>query len=103
MLTLTDPEFARKKLLASVARELLDSEGFREIIKDLKEDAIRRWNESQSADKREDCWRDLQAVGRLENHLKTLGPAYRAEVQKIENFDRAQQRMRAQQEAANRG
>jgi hypothetical protein len=98
-----EQDFARKKLLASVARELLDNDGFREIIKDLKEDAIRRWNESQSADKREDCWRDLQAVGRLENYLKSLGPAYRAEVQKIENFEAAQRRMRAQQEAANRG
>jgi hypothetical protein len=102
-MTLTDPEFARKKLLASVARELLDSEGFREIIKDLKEDAIRRWNESQSADKREDCWRDLQAVGRLENHLKSLGPAYRAELDQIANFELAQKRMAVQREAANRG
>ena len=102
-MTLTDAEFARVKLLASAARELLDSEGFREIIKDLKEDAIRRWNESQSVDKREDCWRDLQAVGRLENHLKSLGPAYRAEVKNLENFDAAQKRMARQREEANRG
>jgi hypothetical protein len=102
-MTLTGDEFARIKLLASCARELLDNEAFREIVKDLKNDAIRAWGESQSADKREDCWRDLQAVGRLENYLKSLGPAYRAEVTKIENFELAQKRMRAQQEAANRG
>lgn len=98
-----EQDFARKKLLASVARELLDNDGFREIIKDLKEDAIIRWRDAQSADEREDCWRDLQAVGRLENHLKSLGPTYRAEVQKLENFDRAQQRMARQREEANRG
>ena len=102
-MTLTDAEFARVKLLASAARELLDSEGFREIIKDLKNDAIRNWGEAQSADKREDCWRDLQAVGRLENYLKSLGPAYRAEVAKMENFAAAQQRMAVQREAATRG
>jgi hypothetical protein len=101
-MTLTDAEFARVKLLASAARELLDSEGFREIIKDLKNDAIRNWGEAQSADKREDCWRDLQAVGRLENYLKSLGPAYRAEVAKNESREAAQKRMAAR-EAANHG
>ncbi len=56
------------------AKELAADEGFRAILKRLKERAIREWANTSSADekRREELYRDIQAVGRLENDLLAL-------------------------------
>lgn len=53
------------------ARELAVDPGFKSIVKLLKERAIAEWANTPSAsyDRREELYRDIQAVGRLENLL----------------------------------
>jgi hypothetical protein len=83
-MALTDTEFARVRMLGSYATALLADETFREVLKELKNETIRNWAEAQSPDKREDFWRDLQAVARLENFLAAIGQKYRTESSKLE-------------------
>jgi hypothetical protein len=85
---MTNEEFARLKRLGSYAMQLLGEETFRDILADLKNEVIRAWAEALTPEKREECWRDLQAVGRLENALKAIGQSYRAEAQKIANAEK---------------
>lgn len=81
-------EFLRLKRLGAEATRLLADDSFREILADLKNRAIRGWAEGKTADAREEFWRDLQAVGRLENYMGELGQQYRAEAQKAEAEER---------------
>ena len=83
-MTLTVSEFDRVARLGTFAAELLVNENFRDVIKGLKEDAILGWTNAKSADEREGFWRDMQAVGRLENALKTLKQNYHVEQAKHE-------------------
>jgi hypothetical protein len=87
-MALTPRDFDRIKRLGGYATALLADETFREILADLKNDAIRTWADALTPEKREDCWRDLRAIGRLENALKAFGQEYRAEAQKLETAER---------------
>jgi hypothetical protein len=62
------------EFLVRRAKELQADEGFKAIVKALKERAIFEWaNTPSHADgKREELYRDVQAVGRLENVLSEL-------------------------------
>jgi hypothetical protein len=73
-------DFDRIARLGGYADALRNDENFKDVLRGLKDDAIRGWADSKSTDQREDFWRDLQAVGRLENKLRTLGETYRAEL-----------------------
>lgn len=78
---LTKEEYARLKRLAGCAARLLVDPEFLDVLKALKDQAIRDWaaTESLEADKREAAYRDLMAVGRLEYALKAFGQELRAE------------------------
>jgi hypothetical protein len=102
-LTLTIGELERIKRIGSFAETLRIDESFRDVVRGLKDDAIRGWADAKSSDKREDFWHDLQAVGRLEQKLKDLGEAYRVEMAQIEAIKKKQERMNRQREAADRG
>jgi hypothetical protein len=86
-LTLTNEEFERLKRHGALAAQLLADATFREIVKDIKNDAIRRWNDSLTVEKREDCWRDLHAIGRLENWLIAKKEETQHEMSRIETAD----------------
>lgn len=60
--------------MAGVAAALLANQGFREILRTLKNDTIVGWANSASPDAtvREDHYRDVQAIGRLEARLRAL-------------------------------
>lgn len=93
-------DFERTKRLGSLARNLLADETFLDIVKGLKEDAIRDWTSGKSLDERETAFRDIQAVARLQAKLKTLVDNYTAEVTRME-AEKKQQARRF--EAAERG
>jgi hypothetical protein len=83
-------DFLRLKRLGVEGERLLADETFREVLVDLKNQCIRSWANTDSSDAiaREEIWRDLQAVGRLENYLAELGQQYRAEAQKADAKDK---------------
>jgi hypothetical protein len=99
---LTGEEFERIKRLGGFAMTLQVDATFLDIVKGLKEDAIRDWTFSKSPDEREIAYRDLQAVGRLQAKLKTLADNYTAEVTRLESEKKQIERMRRQREAAER-
>jgi hypothetical protein len=100
---LTPQEFEITKRLGAFATMLLADATFLDVLKALKEDAIFCWTHGKSADEREAFWRDLQAVGRLQGKLETLGQNYRNEMANIEARKVAQARVNIQREAMDRG
>lgn len=86
----TDREYLRVQRLGSFAAHLVNDDTFKEIIADLKALAIRQWGESLTPEKREECWRDLQAVARLETLLKYYESEYKVEAKKIADISRKQ-------------
>ena len=102
-MTISIEDFDRIKRLGSFAENLRADENFKDIIKGLKEDTIRNWKECTDLMGREGFWRDIQAIGRLEQCLKTLGETFRAEVTQLESEKKQAERMRRQREAAERG
>jgi hypothetical protein len=58
--------------LQSYAARLAADDDFKEIVKQLKNRAIRQWASEPHPVGREDAWFDLQAIGRLEAYLKEL-------------------------------
>jgi hypothetical protein len=96
-LTLTIDEMDRIARLGGFAANLLVDETFRDIVRGLKEDAMRQWVEAQHPDEREALWRDIQAVGRLENTLHTLKQNYHVELAKQEAEKQKQVRQRYQE------
>jgi hypothetical protein len=85
---MTSEEFARLTRLGVCSTQLLENGVFREILTEMKNDCIRAWADALTPEKREECWRDLHAVGRLENFLQGFGQQYRAERKKIEDAER---------------
>lgn len=59
-------------LIQARAAFLRADDGFKEIVKQLKNRAIRQWSLEPCAGPREDAWFDLQAVGRMETYLQEL-------------------------------
>jgi len=101
-LTLTVGDFDRIKRLGGFAMNLMVDETFLDVVKGLKEDAIRDWTNGKSPDEREAAFRDMQAIGRLQTKLKTLADNYTAEVTRLESEKKQLERMRRQREAAER-
>jgi hypothetical protein len=99
-MALTQTEFDRLKRLGSFGAQMLMEPTFRELLAELKNQAIRGWSDAPTPERREEFWRDLQAVGRLENLMKTLGQEYRVEVQKIEGAVRREKNMQDYLEAS---
>ena len=91
-MTLTVNEMDRITRLGGFAANLLVDESFKDVIRGLKDDAISGWTNAKSADEREGFWRDIQAVGRLENTLKTLKKNYHVELAKQQAETQKQQR-----------
>lgn len=60
--------------LIEFATDLKNDERFKEIVKALKAETLRDWAGTSSADmsRREELWRDIQAIGRVENRLQAL-------------------------------
>jgi|HubBroStandDraft_6_1064221.scaffolds.fasta_scaffold186034_3 hypothetical protein len=83
-------DFMRLKRLGAEGERLLADGTFREMLVDLKNRAIREWanTKSDGSEIREELYRDIKAVGRLENYLADLGQQYRAEAQKAEAKDK---------------
>lgn len=61
---------ATKEEIGALARQLRDSHVFKEIVAAMKGNIIAAWANEHDADKREACFRDVQAVGRLEAALQ---------------------------------
>ena len=91
---MTPEQYSLIVRLGSKAEELLEDASFKDILVDLKQQAIRTWTETGLLDVtfREHCWHDLQAVLRLENHLKVLKQTKAAEQLKAEQAVRSAQR-----------
>jgi len=98
-MTLTVNEMDRITRLGGFAANLLVDESFKDVIRGLKDDAISGWTNAKSPDEREGFWRDIQAVGRLENTLKTLKENYHVELAK-QQAETQKQHRQAYQEAA---
>ena len=99
---MTPEEFQMTARLGGFAMTLQTDATFLDIVKGLKEDAIRDWTYSKSVDEREVAYRDLQAVGRFQAKLKTLADNYTAEVTRMEAEKKQLERMHRQREAAER-
>lgn len=89
--------------LGAYAGALRADENFKDIVRGLKDDAIRDWSNAQSVDDREACWRDLQAVGRFELKLKILVDAFTVEKAKQEAEKKKLDRTVRRQEEMERG
>jgi hypothetical protein len=72
------------------ARELLSDEVFKLILNDLKNRTIKDWasTDPSAQTKREEHWRDLQAIGRLETHLKAIVDSAKMDERKAAEHDR---------------
>jgi len=60
--------------LAEFAKTLQNSEGFKQIMRFLKTENLKDWANTNSgdADKREELYRDIQALGRFETRLQQI-------------------------------
>lgn len=83
---MTPEQYSRIVRLGGKAEELLADESFKEIIINLKQEAIRAWGDTNPLQvaMREEFWQNLQAVCRLESYLKELGETKRIEQRKSE-------------------
>jgi hypothetical protein len=77
---------ANKDTIARKARELLSDETFRLILNDLKNRTLKDWANTAPGEqtKREEHWRDLQAVARLETHLQALVDGAKLDLRKAD-------------------
>lgn len=89
---MTQEEFERIRRFGAFAQNLLADATFVDVMKGLKEDAISLWTNAKSTDDRENCWRDLQAVGRLNIKLEGLVQTYNAEVMRLEKAEQLKKR-----------
>ena len=100
---MTQEEYERIRRNGAYAQNLLDDAIFLDVLKGLKEHAIFSWTNAKSPNDREDCWRDLQAVGRLKITLESLVQTWHAEVDRLERAEQQKKqtdKWREQQEAA---
>lgn len=67
---MTEEAYAQLKRLAEVGARLQADENFKELLRTLKNETIRKWSESSCTAGREEMWFELHALGRLENRLK---------------------------------
>jgi hypothetical protein len=82
---MTDEEFRRLKRLAARAHSLLQDDDFKEMLNILKGRAICEWENTpdQDTDWRERAWRDLKAIGRVENYMRELVQQLHLEKRKL--------------------
>lgn len=68
------------------AKELAADQGFKQILKLLKERSIYQWANTSSADhdRREELYRDIQAVGRLEHLIAEVISSENMDARKVE-------------------
>jgi hypothetical protein len=100
---LTPKEFDRIRRFGTFAHNLINDETFLDVLKGLKEDAIRGWTHSESADDREACWRDMQAVGRLKTKLESLIQTYHAEIAREKKEEELKKSFERRREEMSRG
>lgn len=60
--------------IAEFAKSLQNSEGFKQIMRSMKTETLKEWANTASSDegKREELYRDIQAVGRFETRLQQI-------------------------------
>jgi hypothetical protein len=78
---------ATAEALARKAQGLLSDADFMALLATLKNDTLREWANTPSADmtRREEHYRDIQALGRLENRLKALVDNLKVDAKKAQN------------------
>lgn len=79
-----------ERAMGEYASAALQAPPFLDILKKLKADALRDWANTDSAaqDKREELYRDIQAIGRLENTMRALADAVLMEQRKADALRR---------------
>lgn len=82
-----EEDFARLKRLGNRAAEIALDSDFKEIMALLKSRTLRDWaaTHPNAVEAREGHYRDILALGRLENYLAELGQQLRAEMTKHDN------------------
>jgi hypothetical protein len=86
-----EQDLMRLRRLANRAAEISSDSDFLEILAILKERILLDWANTSSAmgERREELYRDIQAMGRLEHLIKEdLGQFFRAELSKQEAIAR---------------
>lgn len=75
-----------ERAMAEFASAALQAPPFLDILKKLKADALRDWANTDSAaqEKREELYRDIRAVARLENTMRALADAATMEARKAD-------------------
>lgn len=71
----TDKPILTPDQLKAWASNLATDDGFRELVRTMKGDIVRAWGNQPDAEKREELYRDLHAVARLEAKVQTLAEA----------------------------
>jgi hypothetical protein len=74
------------KRLADASNRLLQDEGFLELLRTLKSEAIREWSEGKHTEHREAAWYDLQAAARLENTIRDLPTKWALQKRKVDTM-----------------
>lgn len=85
-----DPE--RRIRAGKHARVLLEDQGFKALMSELKAESLVAFVDSTSGDaeKREEIYRDMQAIGRIEARLKALADGAAVDERKIKAAEKAE-------------